>query len=105
MNKLDEKRELNTTCFLRSYCIQKQMSTVSGFDETLNMTTAKAVKLYPKNPYDTNLQEGQIRLLSQPERITYVVLLQRAENDSFVVMAFSHYDFPASDEEFKTEFL
>lgn len=104
MSDINLKREQNTNHFLCSYKIQKRMSTVSGFDETLNMCTGAAVKLHPRNPFDTNLQEGQIRLLSQLERITYVVLLRRWEEDSFVVMTFSHYDFPATDEEFKPEF-
>ncbi len=104
MNNLNQKRQKNTTYFLNSYGIQKKMRSVSGFDENRNMTTAHVVQLRPQNPYDTNLQGGQIRLLSQLDCITYVALLRRWENDSFVVMTFSHYDFPATDEEFKPEF-
>lgn len=104
MNDINLKREKNTNHFLCSYKIQKKMSSISGFDETQDMRTPATLKLHPQNPFDTNLQEGQIRLLSQLERITYVVLLRRWEEDSFVVMTFSHYDFPATDEEFKPEF-
>ena len=104
MSDMNMKRETNTNHFLCSYKIQKRMSTVSGFDETQNVRTGKSVKLHPQNPFDTNLKEGQIRLLSQLDRITYVVLLRRWEEDAFVVMTFSHYDFPATDEEFKPEF-
>ena len=104
MSDMNMKRETNTNHFLCSYKIQKRMSTVSGFDETQNMRTGKSVKLHPQNPFDTNLKEGQIRLLSQLDRITYVVLLRRWEEDAFVVMTFSHYDFPATDEEIKHEF-
>lgn len=104
MNDIYLKREKNTNHFLCSYRIQKRMSSVSGFDETHDMRTPATLKLHSQNPFDTNLQEGQIRLLSQLARITYVVLLHRGEEDSFVVMTFSHYDFPATDEEFKPEF-
>lgn len=104
MNDLNPKRQKNTTCFLNSYSIQEKMKSVSGFDESRNMATTHTVPLQPQNAYDTNLQCGQIRLLSQLDRITYVVLLRRWEGDSFVVMTFSHYDFPATDEEFKPEF-
>lgn len=104
MNDINLKREKNTNHFLCSYKIQKKMSSISGFDETQDMRTPATLKLHPQNPFDTNLQEGQIRLLSQLDRITYVVLLRRWEEDAFVVMTFSHYDFPATDEEFKPEF-
>jgi len=104
MNDINLKREQNTNHFLCSYKIQKKMSSVSGFDETQDMRTPDTLKLHPQNPFDTNLKKGQIRLLSQLDRITYVVLLRRWEEDSFIVMTFSHYDFPATDEEFKPEF-
>ncbi len=104
MDELTRKREQNTAFFLRAYQIQKAMSTVAGFDEFEDAQNSSAVSLNPQNPFDTDLQEGQIRLLSQLERITYVVLLRRWEKDSFLVMTFSHYDFPANDEEFKPEF-
>lgn len=63
--------------------------------------------LYPNDgmwKFDANLAPGQIRLLSQPERLTYVALLRRWEEDSFVVMPFSHFSEPATDEELKLEF-
>lgn len=104
MSNVNLKREQNTSHFLCSYKIQKRMSTVSGFDESQDMRTGETVKLHPQNPFDSNLKEGQIRLLSQLDRITYVVLLHRWEEDAFVVMTFSHYDFPVTDEEFKPEF-
>lgn len=104
MNELYENRKQNTALFLRSYEIQKKMSTVSGFDEDEDMRTPNVGQLHRQNPCDPDLRAGQIRLLSQLERITYVVLLRRWEEDSFVVMTFSHYDFPANDEEFKPEF-
>lgn len=78
MSDMNMKRETNTNHFLCSYKIQKRMSTVSGFDETQNVRTGKSVKLHPQNPFDTNLKEGQIRLLSQLDRITYVVQIGRA---------------------------
>lgn len=104
MNTIDKLRQKNTDDFLRSFGIQKKMSSVSGFDEDMEMSTAHKVELHPQNPFDSDLQCGQIRLLSQTSRITYVVLLRRQENGSFLVMAFSHYDFPASDKEFKPRF-
>lgn len=104
MNKLNQERQKNTAYFLTSYGIQEKMRSVSGFDENQDMTTAQVVQLHPQNSFDTNLQAGQIRLLSQLDRITYVALLRRWEDDSFVVMTFSHYDFPATDEEFKPKF-
>lgn len=54
--------------------------------------------------FDDNVQEGQIRLLSQTEEITYIAILKQWPNDLFVIAPFSHFNFPATDEELKMSF-
>ena len=54
-------------------------------------------------PFDEDLAAGQIRILSDLDEITYVVLLRRWESDSFVVCPFSHYDAPATEDEILTD--
>ncbi len=80
------------------------MSSVSGSIENNETVIPFHINKNSLNPFNTDLDCGQIRLLRDVERITYVVLLRRWERDSFVAMTFSHYDFPATDEEFKPDF-
>lgn len=96
---IEEKRRENTKRFLNSYYLQKDFSTVSGFDETALMETSREIRSAAIRDFDTNLKCGQIRLLADVECITYVVLLHSSGNDAFVTTAFSHYDFPATDQE------
>ncbi len=104
MEKFFDKRKEYVANFIKSFLTQKQLSQVSGFDETEDMCTDNAVSLSPTHPFDENLNVGQIRLLSQTERITYVVLLRRWEENSFVVLPFSAYNSPATEEEFLPEY-
>lgn len=96
---VEDKRRENTANFLNSYYIQRKLSEVSGFDENASMETSHGVRSAAIHEFDTDLKCGQIRLLADVERITYVVLLQRCGDDAFVTTAFSHYDFPATDKE------
>ncbi len=102
MEKFYQERKKAVANFLRSFYLRKQLSEVSGYDENADLSTRS--EMVPENPFSADLAAGQIRLLSQAEEITYVVLLRRWEEDSFVVMPFSHYDHPATNEEFKTDF-
>ena len=102
MEKYFENRKNFVSDFVSSYLIGKQLEEVSGFDENADFTTT--VKTVDMNPFDTKLAEGQIRLLSQTQRVTYVALLRRWGDDAFVVMPFSRFDSPATDEELKTSF-
>ena len=102
MNTMEKCRE-NTENFLRSYSIQKALSKVSGYDESQPTTLPADVETAPVKPFNTDLKPGQVRLLADVSRLTYVVLLRRWGDDAFVTMAFSHYDFPATDEELSLE--
>ena len=96
---IEEKRCENTRNFLNSYYLQKDLGTVSGFDENAPMETSCEIRSAAIHEFDTDLKCGQVRLLAYVERITYVVLLHSWGDDAFVTTAFSHYDFPATDKE------
>lgn len=90
--------------FLASYSLNCKLREVSGFDENANMTTSPDIVLPEMNPYNDDLQPGQIRLLSQTDELTYAVLLRRWGENAFVVAPFSRFSYPATDEELKTRF-
>ena len=102
MEKFLQERKKNVDDFIKSFLLHKKLEEVSDCDEEGNLSTT--VKPVAKNPYDEQLEEGQIRLLAHTERITYVSLLKRWNTNAFVVMPFSRYNSPATDEEFKTDF-
>lgn len=102
MEKHFEERKKHVASFVTSYFMHKKMEEVSGFYENGDFSTT--VKPVEKNPFDEELEAGQIRLLADTERITYVALLKRWGDDAFIVMPFSRYNSPATDEELKTNF-
>ena len=98
-----QKRENNTNNFLRSYLMQKDLKKISGYDEPDSWNTSADIEAASVADFNTDLHPGQIRLLADLDQITYILLLRRWEEDAFVVTAFSHYDFPATDEEMMLE--
>lgn len=98
-----QKQLQNTENFLTAYLMEKDLSKVSGCDEHPHTKTSPEIVLAPVKPYDKDLQCGQIRLLADVDRITYIVLLCNWGDNAFVTMAFSHYDFPATNEELSLE--
>ncbi len=103
-NRIRDMRKANSKAFLSAYLIDRRLREISGFDEDEKMPTTIDGELPPMNPFDDNLQEGQIRLLSQPSELTYAVLLRRWGENAFVVAPFSHFDSPATEYELKTKF-
>ncbi len=96
------KRETHTENFLISYRIRQLLAEVSGGDEDECYETGADIPLCAPAPFDTDLQTGQIRILRDAESITYVVLLEKQGEDAYLTVPFSHYDDPATDQEFKT---
>ena len=101
MEKNTEQRKKHVDDFIKAYLLHKKLEEVSGCDEEDDFTTT--VSPVEMNSFDEELEEGQIRLLANTERLTYVALLKRWSVSSFVVMPFSRFNEPATDEEFKTE--
>lgn len=91
--------------FVTMYMAMEQIRQVDLSEEGEVMDGRPDVKLSPVNPFDTELEPGQVRLLGgDTDRMTYVALLKRWEADSFVVMPFSAFKYPATDEEFMPEY-
>lgn len=103
MERLFNERKANVADFLKEYLLEREFNSVSVFDENENMETKVKLDFDPEFD-DDDLETGQIRLLNGTKRTTYIVLLKRWEDDSFVVMPFSAYPAPATQEEFKMEF-
>ena len=98
-----EKRQFNTENFLKSYYIKKAMSSVSGYDEKSSSQTLKDVPMAEINFFNFQLEPGQIRLLAELNDITYILLIHRDSENSFITATFSHYDFPATDKEMQID--
>lgn len=101
MEKYHQERKSASARFLKSYLLDKELSNLSE-DEEDNLVPSVAPCGYHSFD-DGDLLPGQVRLLSNTERPTYVLLLRRWTDESFVVMPYSPYDDPATDEEFKSE--
>ena len=97
--KFFDERKKYVSDFMKAYLLTKKLQDASVDDNENQETT---VPLCKTHPFDTHLEAGQVRVLRHTQRVTYVVLLKRWEDDSFVVTPFSFYSVPATDEELKT---
>ena len=102
MTKLEEERKDLTRRFMQSYLLDCRMREASAADTEEVGSWETTVSPTPSDPFDEELAQGQIRVLSQLNAIVYVVLLRRWTDSSFLIMPFSKYSFPATDEEYLT---
>ena len=112
MEKFFEERKKNSLEFIKSYLITQSIAEAMSEDEEYeeyskedierqkNMIFQKA----PRNDYDSNVSVGQIRMLRNTERPTYVLVFGVLGSGNFLVMPFSHYEEPATHEEFYSEY-
>lgn len=105
--KYFEERKASSMRFMHFWQLHQKLlaseTKEEGNEQSGHMDFRTVVKPTGHAPFDTELGERQIRLLSQTNLITYIALLRRWETDSFVVMPFSHFNEPATDEELKLE--
>lgn len=99
-----EMRRDNSRNFISDYLMDLKLREVSATEDAEAYDTSRDKILTPPRPFNGDLREGQIRLLSQPSELTYAVLLRRWGEDAFVVAPFSRFPSPATDEELKTVF-
>ena len=105
MSKCTKMQEHNTQVFLNDFAmmqwIREDASEMPEEDfqdvSDLKNEIAKLVR-----PFDPVPRAGDIRLLSQPEQLTYVALLDWDWNHSLVI-PLSHYEEPATDKEMRAE--
>lgn len=102
MTKLEEERKDLTRRFMQSYLLDCRMREASADDTEEVGSWETTVSPMPSDPFDEELAQGQIRVLSQLDAIVYVVLLRRWTDSSYLIMPFSKYSFPATDEEYLT---
>lgn len=108
MNKMTEKQKENTLAFFAEYDLLKKlenaMSTLPDEDEGLNADSPemRAMLKGTVSPYDPFPRTGEIRLLSQPERLTYVAVFPWDHCHSLIV-PLSRYENPATNRELLAE--
>jgi hypothetical protein len=95
-----EFRKSATEAFLHSMKIRKMLSLKEEEDDC---SISGNVRLSRRRPFHPFLGEGQIRLLSQPDELVYVLLMKRWDNRSYLVVPFSLYSDPATDLELKVD--
>ena len=105
--KFFEERKDWTLKFFQSWELHQSLSRIAeqeAEEASLEGEGSSSAVTADVAPFNAELAPGQIRLLSQPDKLTYVALLRRWEKNSFVVMPFSHFSEPATDEELKAEY-
>jgi hypothetical protein len=113
----DTRREM-TRRFIDDYLLHShlQQNAAAVPDGSLDDARYSSDTVQPRSsqsPADfdwQSLQPGQIRLLSQPESMCYVLILQQWDLSSYLVVPFSRFSLPATDEELllsytRTEYL
>lgn len=98
MEKLIDVRRKASLDFMRSYQIRRHLMTADVGNEVTSVVSGDIVNPHPYHPFPI---AGQVRLLSQTDELTYVLLLRRWSEDSFLVVPFSAYSEPATDMELK----
>lgn len=82
--------EWNLFCVLRKYA-----------SEPITESLIWDVKPASPSPFDQEIKAGQIRLLSQPDELCYVLVLRNfMADDNWLIVPFSPFPYPATDEEF-----
>lgn len=108
MNKMTEKQKENTLAFFAEYDLLKKLenaaSPLPDEDEGLNADSPemRAMLKGTVSPYDPFPRTGEIRLLSQPERLTYVAVFPWDHCHSLIV-PLSRYENPATNRELLAE--
>ena len=101
MHKFYNERKNSVSSFLKEYLTVRSLANATSEMEP-DMSLACEYEIKSKvQSFDEDVQEGQIRLLSQTEEITYIAILKQWANHLFVVAPFSHFNAPATDDELK----
>lgn len=98
-NDLLEQRVCFSESFIASFLIREKLASIRVPDEACD--TSEDICLRPMNVFNPFPWEGQIRLLSQTDSITYVLLARKWGDGAFLVIPFSQYADPATDMELK----
>ena len=108
MNKMTEKQKENTLAFFAEYDLLKKLENAASIlpdeDDDLNADSPEMRKMLQDavSPYDPFPRVGEIRLLSQPERLTYVAVFPWDHCHSLIV-PLSRFENPATNRELLAE--
>ena len=97
-----ETRRAFSRAFLNTYLLDCELRDAPDDEADRSFETSREITLSAPRPFTGNLKEGQIRLLSQTDEITYAVLLRRWDDHSFLIAPYSQFSDPATDRELKT---
>ena len=100
-NEIAKARLDASKSFVASFLIRESLAAAPQADE--DCSSSKSIALEPMAPFNPFPYEGQVRLLSQVEQITYVLLARRWGDDAFLVIPFSQYAVPATDLELRLQ--
>ena len=112
MEKFFEERKKNSLEFIKSYQITQNITEMMPEDEEYEEYSKEDIELQnnmifqkaPRKDYDSNVSVGQIRIVRHTDKPTYVLVFGKWGDDKFLVMPFSHYEEPATHEEFYSEY-
>ncbi|NMA44960.1 MAG: hypothetical protein GX945_00205 [Lentisphaerae bacterium] len=111
----DNRRDM-TSRFINDYIFHRHLTQAGAADHddgADKYDAAYAQVRSTQRPADFDwrqLQAGEIRLLSQPDTLCYVLIVQRWDTAHYLVLPFSRFPLPATDEEIllshtRTEYL
>ena len=95
MNNIQKQ---NTLAFIKEYTILNELKNITAEDTEEYSTSEKLVMTRTANPFNITVQRGEIRLLSQTERLTYGVVMCCSWNNC-LLFPFSSFMNPATDRE------
>lgn len=103
-NSVEKMRQDATRNFMARYAIRKELETIDGADGLPEATTSGADEARAAcgrlvRPFDVDIQVGDVRLLTDTERLTYALVLQDWGEDMWLTMPYSSYAAPAFDGE------
>lgn len=107
MSNFNEKQKQNTLNFLSELKILQLLKEKYSSEEDENLETENSSEIREKladavKPFDPFPRSGEIRLLAQPEKLTYAALLHWDWCHS-IVIPLSHYENSATDKEMLAE--
>jgi len=101
----------NTMNFLREWELYCSLCENASDPDPVSEPRFGDVKPASPSPFDPEIKAGQIRLLSQPDELCYVLVLRNfITDDSWLIVPFSPFPYPATDDEFflggqRTEYM
>ena len=105
--EVKECRKTNTEKFLIQYEMRQRLEAVDGGGECRENVSgderARAECARRVQQFDREIERGQIRVLPKTERVTYVLVAREWSESSWLVIPFSNFSEPATDDELRLQ--